>query len=130
MKLTFTEQAQQRLSRYVSSGQKMLLDYDDGVGPFSATGSCSMDNNFKLIFVDQDKDYQDFDASFDSNLGPIAYKGYTKPQLDDQMTVKFNPHTFTMPLTTPHGLLTEDLEILDLTDQPQPQSQITHAHDC
>lgn len=130
MQLTFTNAAQKRLSKYLSDNKQMLLDYDDGVGPFSATGSCSMDNNFKLIFVDKDKQYKDFDASLNSNLGTIFYKGYTRPQLEDQMTVRFNPHTFTMPLSTPHGLLTEDLEILDFSGQKAPVLEVGPAHDC
>ena len=31
MYLTFTDDAKQRLSRYLGTSQKMLLDYDDGV---------------------------------------------------------------------------------------------------
>ena len=94
MYLTFTDDAKQRLSRYLGTSKKMLLDYDDGVGPFSALGNCSLDDNFKLIFVNQEQSFKDFDASFDSNLGKIYYKGYTKPQFADQMTVSFNPHVF------------------------------------
>lgn len=130
MQLTFTDAAKKRLTRFLKPGKKMLLDYDDGVGPFSATGSCSMDNNFRLIFVDEADQYHDFDANFDSNLGPITYKGYTKPQLDEQMTVKFIPATFTMPLTTPHGLLTEDLEVIDWNDDHHQPGGANHTHDC
>ena len=75
MYLTFTNEAKQRLARYVDDSKKMLMDYDDGVGPFSAIGNCSLDDNFKLIFVDKDRNFKDFDAHFDSNLGPIYYKG-------------------------------------------------------
>ena len=130
MYLTFTEDAKQRLGRYLGTSKKMLLDYDDGVGPFSALGNCSLDDNFKLIFVNQDQSFKDFDASFDSNLGKIYYKGYTKPQLADQMMVSFNPHVFTMPLKSPQGILTDDLEILDISDNQPQQIQMTKAHDC
>ena len=40
MYLTFTNEAKQRLARYVDDSKKMLMDYDDGVGPFSAIGNC------------------------------------------------------------------------------------------
>ncbi|HJF53877.1 MAG TPA: iron-sulfur cluster biosynthesis family protein [Limosilactobacillus coleohominis] len=130
MYLTFTDDVKQRLSRYLGTSKKMLLDYDDGVGPFSALGNCSLDDNFKLIFVNQSQSFKDFDASFDSNLGKIYYKGYTKPQLADQMTVSFNPHVFTMPLKSPQGILTDDLEILDVSDNQPQQIQMTKAHDC
>ncbi|WP_251546691.1 iron-sulfur cluster biosynthesis family protein [Limosilactobacillus caecicola] len=130
MYLTFTDEANQRLARYLAPYKKMLLDYDDGVGPFSALGNCSLDDNFKLIFVDKDKDFKDFDANFNSNLGTIFYKGYTKPQFDDEMTVTFNQSSFTMPLKSPHGFLTDDLEILDVSADGLDQPQMMKAHDC
>lgn len=51
MKLTFTPQAQQRLQKYLQPDSKLILDFDDGVGPFSKLGNCSLDANFKLIIV-------------------------------------------------------------------------------
>lgn len=130
MYLTFTKEAQQRLARSVDHSKKMLLDYDDGVGPFSAIGNCSLDDNFKLIFVDQDRQFKDFNAHFNSNLGPIYYKDYTKPQLAEQMTVSFNAHVFTMPLTTLQGTLTDDIEVMDLSGEDTPAPVMKHTHDC
>ena len=130
MYLTFTDEAKQRLARYTDDSKKMLMDNDDGVGPFSAIGNCSLDDNFKLIFVDKDRDFKDFDAHFESNLGTIYYKGYTKPQVDEQMTVRFNPHVFTMPLTTPMGTLTDDIEVVDLSDQENSVTVMNQTHDC
>lgn len=131
MYLTFTEKAKQRLARYVDDSKKMLMDYDDGVGPFSAIGNCSLDDNFKLIFVDQDRQLKDFNAHFDSNLGSIYYKDYTKPQFAEQMTVSFNAHVFTMPLTTPQGTLTDDIEVVDLSGKNDATATtMNHTHDC
>lgn len=130
MYLTFTDKAKQRLSRYIDDSKKILLDYDDGVGPFSAVGNCSLDDNFKLIFVDKDRNFKDFDAHFDSNLGPIYYKGYTKPQLEEQMTISFNPNVFTMPLTTPMGTLTDDIEVMDLSQVDSKVTKMNQTHDC
>lgn len=130
MYLKFTDGAKKRLARYVSPDKKILMDYDDGVGPFSALGNCSLDDNFKLIFVNKDQNFKDFDASFDSDLGKIYYKGYTKPQFEDHMTVEFNPTLFTMPFKADSGLLTDDIEVLDITDQDIKQPVMTKAHDC
>ncbi|MCT3443227.1 iron-sulfur cluster biosynthesis family protein, partial [Limosilactobacillus fermentum] len=40
--LTFTEAAKERVARYLSPDKKIILDYDDGVGPFSKLGDCSL----------------------------------------------------------------------------------------
>lgn len=130
MYLMFTDEAKHRLDRYLDTSKKILIDYDDGVGPFSANGNCSLDDNFKLIFVDQDLSLKDFDAHFDSNLGPIYYKGYTKPQFAEEMTISFNAHVFTMPLTTPQGVLTDDIEVVDLSKQGLPTTTVNQTHDC
>lgn len=130
MHLTFTDAAQNRLQNYISPDKKMILDYDDGVGPFSALGNCSLDTNFKLLFVDPQKDLPDFDEHFESNLGPIYYKGYTKPQYADEMTIDFNSHVFTLPLKSPQGLLTDDIEVHDLTKENHTSPVMNKTHDC
>ena len=130
MELTVTEAAKQRLARYLSPAKKLILDFDDGVGPFSALGSCGLDVNFKLVFVPKNQEFPDFDASFSSDLGEIYYKGYTKPQYAEKMKLDFNPNFFTMPLTSPNGTLTDNVEIVDLA--PDVLAAVTQGitHDC
>ncbi|MFJ6925178.1 MAG: iron-sulfur cluster biosynthesis family protein, partial [Limosilactobacillus mucosae] len=106
MKLTFTPQAQQRLQKYLQPDSKLILDFDDGVGPFSKLGNCSLDANFKLIIVKKDAKLPDFNAQLASNLGPVWYKDYTAPQLDEKMEVRFNPTYFTMPLVSEQRTMT------------------------
>lgn len=129
MKLTFTDAAKKRLARYLSPDKKLVLDFDDGVGPFSALGNCSLDVNFKLVFVDRDQDLPDFDAHFSSNLGEVYYKGYTKPQYAAEMTLDFEPTFFTMPLKSPQGVLCDNVEVVDLAQVPAA-TIAGQAHDC
>ncbi len=129
MKLTFTDAAKKRLARYLSPTKKLVLDFDDGVGPFSALGNCSLDVNFKLVFVDQDQELPDFDAHFSSNLGEVYYKGYTKPQYAEEMTLDFEPTFFTMPLKSPQGVLCDNMEVVDLAQVPAT-NLAGQAHDC
>ena len=130
MYLTFTDKAQERLQRYLGKDKKIILDYDDGVGPFSAMGNCSLDVNFKLVFVDKDMDLPDFDAHFDSNLGPVYYKGFDKPQYAEEMTLDFNKNFFTLPLKSPMGMLTDNVEVVDYEQEKQNQVVMNKTHDC
>lgn len=130
MKITFTPEAQERLQRYLSPDKKMVLDYEDGVGPFSAVGNCSLDDGYRLIFVGKDLDLPDFNKKIDSNLGDIYIKGYTDVQFADQMEVRFNPKYFTMPLVSPLGVLTDNIEVVDFSDQGIPEQVTGQAHDC
>ena len=130
MKLTFTPQAQQRLQKYLQPDSKLILDFDDGVGPFSKLGNCSLDANFKLIIVKKDAKLPDFNAQLASNLGPDWYKDYTAPQLDEKMEVRFNPTYFTMPLVSEQRTMTDNLEFLDLQEGFRTESAFNGAHDC
>ena len=129
MNITFTDQAIERLQRYELSSKKMLLDFDDGVGPFSAVGSCSLDGDYRLILVKEDLDTPDYNEKITSNLGDVFIKDHTAVQFDDEMEVRFNPRYFTMPLVSHKRVLTDNLEVLDLSNTDL-NSQIDRAHDC
>ena len=118
MKLTFTDEAKERVARYLGSGKKMLLDFDDGVGPFSKTGSCSLDGGYRLLFVNQQTTVPEFNQLLDSNLGPILIKGESRTQFDDEMEVRFNRQFFTMPLVSSHRTLTDNVEAVDYSGTP------------
>ncbi|WP_283585708.1 iron-sulfur cluster biosynthesis family protein [Limosilactobacillus ingluviei] len=129
MELTITPAAQKRLARYLAPHKKIILDFDDGVGPFSDLGNCSLDVNFKLIFVDEKMDLPDFKAHFSSNYGEIYYKAYAQPQYAEQMTLDFDATYSTLPLKSPHGLLSDNVEVVDLsTDSVAPT--MLGTHDC
>lgn len=130
MKLTFTPQAQQRLQKYLQPNSKLILDFDDGVGPFSKLGNCSLDANFKLIIVSQSVNLPDFNAQLTSNLGSVWYKDYTASQLDEKMEVRFNQTYFTMPLVSEQRTMTDNLELLDLQEGFSTESAFNGAHDC
>lgn len=129
MNVTFTDGALQRVNRYLSPDKKVLLDYDDGVGPFSAVGNCSLDSGYQLIFVDRDLAVPDYDLQISSNIGPILIKGESRPQFEDEMEVRFNRHLFTMPLVSRKGVLTDNLEVVDYSGGPRSAQQGA-AHDC
>lgn len=130
MELRVTQAAQERLARYLSPDKKLVLDFDDGVGPFSALGSCGLDVNFKLVFVPKDQELPDFDASFSSNIGEVFYKGYAKPQYAETMKLDFNPNFFTMPLSSPNGTLTDNVEVVDLVPNDLQKVSQGVTHDC
>ena len=131
MDLTFTTEAQERLQKYLQGKDyRIILDFDDGVGPFSKLGNCSLDVNYKLVFVDPDEELPDFNAHFESNLGPIYYKDFDKPQYDEHMTIDFNPRYFTLPLKSDQRLLTDNVEVLRVSHTDLSAVQTGPAHDC
>ncbi|GAB6092085.1 iron-sulfur cluster biosynthesis family protein [Furfurilactobacillus curtus] len=117
MRLTITPAAQAKLAPLMKPHTQLLLSYDDGVGPYSAVGFCSLDTAFDLLVVDQDQGTPDYDEAIDSNLGEIKVKGYSKAQLAEQMRLDLNPTFNTLRLTSDHEQLDPNVQLKDLTTQ-------------
>lgn len=102
MLLKIEPAAMAKLQKQLSTDQKLLLDLDDGVGQFSKVGYCSLDTNFRLLIVPADTDLKDYQAHFDSDLGPIYYKGYTENYFDGHEVLDLNPKNQMLSLKN-HG---------------------------
>lgn len=128
--LTVTDAALDRIKRYLSPDKKIVLDFDDGVGPFSAIGNCSLDANYRLIFVNKDVDTPDFDEKVSSNIGDIYIKSeaYANVQFENQMELRFDPKHFTMPLVSPTKILTDNVEVVDISEPLE--TEYSGTHDC
>ncbi len=112
MKLIFSKSAQQKLKEYLDS-KKVLLDYDDGVGPFSQKGDFPNGQHFHLVFVDKDAILPDFDQTIDSNLGLVWIKGEASDQLDEQMEIRLNEQWNTFSLAGSNSILDAAVEIIN-----------------
>ena len=55
MYLKITDQAQERLQKYIDEGATVILDVDDGVGEYSKMGVCSLDTSFRLLLLDKEQ---------------------------------------------------------------------------
>lgn len=62
-------------------------------------------------------------------LVQVYYKGYTKPQYDEDMRLDFESTFFTIPLKSSRGTLTDNIEVVDLTDHAFTH-QAVQTHDC
>ena len=99
MKLSISPEAQSKLVSMMGPNTRLLLSFDDGVGPFSNVGYCSLDTAFDLIIVDQSAVTPDYDVMIDSDLGPVAVKGYSQTYMSNQMRLTQNPTFKTLQLT-------------------------------
>ncbi|MHA8110285.1 iron-sulfur cluster biosynthesis family protein [Lactobacillaceae bacterium Melli_B4] len=118
MKMVITDAAKAKIEQIAGSNTKLLLSLDDGVGPFSDVGSCSVDTAFDLVVVDADMETPDYDKEIDSNMGPVYYKGYSGQYIDDPgltLDVQFNQ----LVLKNDSGLIDSGVAILDRRDGQQ-----------
>jgi len=87
MELTFKDAAVERIQKRMKPDTKLVLDFDDGVGPFSDAATCTLDVAFSLVLARPDQLTADFDQHLQSNLGDVYYKGYADTQLDGHMVI-------------------------------------------
>lgn len=86
--IKMTTEAIDKLKGLTSNGQQIVMDLDDGVGPFSAVGVCSLNTHFNMIIAPAGADLPDFNVALDSPAGPVLVKDYSQeyfgsePKLD------------------------------------------------
>ncbi|MBS9336884.1 iron-sulfur cluster biosynthesis family protein [Fructobacillus parabroussonetiae] len=114
MKLTFTDTAKARLEKLAGTDKKIVLDFDDGVGPFSDEANCTLALSFNLLFVPKDTDLKEFGATIDSNMGTVYAKPYSLDQMDDEMKVDVNEKYLRYTLSGRNGVLDPALGIKSL----------------
>ncbi|KRN29006.1 hypothetical protein IV38_GL001220 [Lactobacillus selangorensis] len=114
MKLTVTEAAQAKLQPYLNDQDKLLLNFDDGVGPFSKVGTCALNTSFDILVVD-DVATPDYNVAVSSNIGKDFWiKDYSKIYLDTNMKLDIKQSTNTLALSGDSGILDSNVQIKDM----------------
>jgi uncharacterized protein YqkB len=115
MKLTITDRASDKLNKKVPHDSRLLLSFDDGVGPFSKVGVCSLDTSFDIIAVDNEAKTPDYEAVLHTNQDDWRFKGYSNIYLDNDM--KLDVKNNQLVLSGESGILDGSVAIKDLTKQ-------------
>ena len=114
MYLKITEQAQERLQKYIDEGATVILDLDDGVGEYSKMGVCSLDTSFRLLLLDKEQRKNDYKLQLDSDIGDVYIKDYSKMYMDEHMTLSLDPRLGVFTLESPSGSLDSPVQLVDL----------------
>ncbi|EMW6449967.1 TPA: iron-sulfur cluster biosynthesis family protein [Enterococcus faecium] len=114
MYLKITEQAQERLQKYIDEGATVILDLDDGVGEYSKMGVCSLDTSFRLLLLDKEQRKNDYKLQLDSDIGDVYIKDYSKMYMDEHMTLSLDPRLDVFTLESPSGSLDSHVQLVDL----------------
>jgi len=116
MKLSIPQELLEKYPK-IKEAKYLLLDFDDGVGPYSQLGNaCSIGSHFKLVLLDEELP-EVFDKQIDSNVGPVYIKGYSTMYLDQNMRIVRNPSYGNFELRSDNTLLDSNLEIESLVNE-------------
>lgn len=111
MEIIFSDKAKARIERDLMPGKVLVLDFDDGVGPFSDAATCTLDVSFNLLIVDPAELTKDFDTTITSNLGDVYVKEYAKNQMDAHMRMDLDKY-LRFQLTSDSGMLDPNITLL------------------
>ncbi|WEV61329.1 iron-sulfur cluster biosynthesis family protein [Streptococcaceae bacterium ESL0729] len=116
MYLKMTENVQEKINKMIGDQPaKLIFDMDDGNGIHSRKGSCSLFNHFRILIVDPDFVDPVYDEEMDSDLGSMAFKGYSKNYLSDKM--KLSLENYRLFLTCDYESLDRNFEIIDFRNK-------------
>lgn len=114
MQMQITKSAQEQLAQYLNDDQiKILLSFDDGVGPFSSVGMCSLDTAFQLVITKEQLATPDYDQVLKTNVGDVYYKGYSAPYLGDNLKLDFSPNFQNLVLSSEAEIIDSSVNVLD-----------------
>lgn len=112
MVLKITAAAQEKIQKQMTTDQALLLDLNDGVGPFSKVGFCSLDTDFRLLIVPNDADLKSYPETFDSEMGPIHYKAYTADYFDGHEVLDLDEKRQVLTLVNNSGVVDNRVPII------------------
>lgn len=115
MELLITKEAQEKLQAQLNEDEQVLLDIEDGDGPFADSRiTCQIDTSFRLIIVKKTimKDLSLYTEKAETVLGPILIKNSALMYMDDPTTIAVEPTYKSLQLKGPSGLLKGNLQII------------------
>lgn len=115
MELIVTKEAQNWLEKHREKDEQILLDLENGDGPFSDSRiTCQLDTAFRLIFLKKEStaDLSLYSILADTPLGPIRIKKSAEMYLDDPTTLALEPTYQSLQLKGPSGLLKGNLPVV------------------
>lgn len=116
MEINFDDKAQAKIKTHWQDGDRLLLTMEDGVGPYSQHAMIHMQVQFTINIIGPDMSMDTYVDQIDSNMGPVYIKGDTREDLDEHLTLKFNPKYSTFVLAGDIGELDGNVGFIDFTD--------------
>ena len=96
MELNISAQAAARLAPLLRADRVLILDLNDGIGPYSLSYHDPTQAKFSLLILPRRNVPDVFDAHLDSPVGPVLIKSYTCGLFDTKTELTVNGDEFTL----------------------------------
>ena len=115
MELRISKQAQAVIQEKRPSNARMLVDFEDAIGPFADDSvSCQLYPAFRLLFVPQtypEEALSDYNKIIETEIGPIYMKEQSIMLLDQSVELVLEPNYQRLQLRSKAGVLVANLPI-------------------
>ena len=119
--LFFRPEVAQRIQNAQKPGYVLVLDFEDGSGPFNQQAlSCSFDVNFSLLVVPVQSVTTAYPLVVTSNLGPVYTKNNTKLYLDSTIVFRQPSHTRTIRMQNDSGMISGNVPLRVINAATKP----------
>jgi uncharacterized protein YqkB len=109
MKLQVTREAQEKMNAIRQEGDRILLDFEDAIGPFVEAGaSCQLYPNFRVLFVPKEfpeSELAVYDDRVETELGIVYIKSTSERYLDNETKISIEAAYQRMQLVSDSGVL-------------------------
>ncbi|EOT25601.1 iron-sulfur cluster biosynthesis family protein [Enterococcus saccharolyticus] len=109
MKLSLTKEAQEKINGIRQAGDRIVLDFEDAIGPFVESGaSCQLYPNFRVLFVPKEfpeAELVDYDDHLTTELGTVYVKSTSERYLDQETRLSVEPTYQRVQLVSDSGVL-------------------------
>ena len=116
MEIRFDDASAAEIKQHLAPENKLILTFEDGVGPYSQHAMIHMQVQFTLGIIGSDMSTESYDQSIPSNLGEILVEGYSLADLDEHMNIRFDASRHILSLTGDSGLIDGNLGLIDFTE--------------
>ncbi|GGI65018.1 MULTISPECIES: iron-sulfur cluster biosynthesis family protein [Enterococcus] len=115
MKLQITKEAQAVIEKQRQAGDRLLLDFEDAIGPFTEDAvSCQLYPNFRLLLVPQEfpeNQLADYNDLLETQMGTVYMKKTSQMLLDKEVEIAIEPSYQRIQLRSNAGILAANLPL-------------------
>lgn len=115
MKITLDEAAKAKIQASLAPNKIVLLTFEDGVGKYSQHAMIHMQTQFSINIISDEMAKDGYDEKLSTNLVDFWIKGYSKEDLQENMTLRFNSRLSTLVLAGEGGVIDDNLGFIDFT---------------
>lgn len=119
MKLRVSKEAQEVIQGKRLKGERVLLDFEDAIGPFvDDSVSCQLYPAFRILLVPQEypeSALSDYNILLETEMGPIYMKGRSIMLLDKEVEMMIEPTYKRLQLRSNSGILAANLPIKQIS---------------